>query len=228
MKLWAKFIYGTGEQGENGFILAKQPNFDPASQGSTFAHDALDHMPDGQHGDEGMANELLALGSMMYARGQARAFDQPPGIVLGQELAYHVGTCYFNLAQPRYRIPRLRNEQVELWIGEAIRITRNAAHEEWTDWCEQDEERLEHTLEDMACWLRIGYHRGKRRYCGGSPYNLAALHRKLAQDFEALCTRKGYISYGIPGDHGDQLRLWLDPKTLDSHLELVRAEDLYQ
>lgn len=170
------------DTGYEGLVPVWVRNAEPGSP-MTSAHDIMEHFP----GEINTDNELLALGAMLFIRGEGGYWHYLPHLRI-QCPGHHLSGDLHNMWEERYkwgdltdpgRTTRLESEQAEFWIEEAIRRTRKsltwnpnieAPSREWYRW--------------VQGWLRKGYRKAAKRYQNLSSYELTDIFWQMEKEIE--------------------------------------------
>lgn len=157
------------EHGSEGWLLIGGPSTYYPLSGMGIAHDIMEH----RWGDKGtIEEELMALGAMLYIRGEggywAKTYNPNPGYALSGD--YSDLFIQFNgmdgIENPG-RTVRASNE-VEYWIDTSFKHGRTHVLESF-----DDPTLMQTPLDDFFSrargWLRKGYRAAQKRY-RGIPY----------------------------------------------------------
>lgn len=214
----AKLAWGRGpNSNEWGWIVQGQPNFDPTDSGNVAAHDLLEHMRP-TRGATPIANELQALGVLMWGRGLAGSFPDP-AYSLAMEIEYHGYDIWYQLDRPPRVVPRLRDERLEEWIAHAMKETQTFLIRELTDevWDLERRRELRQKLEWTAMWLRIGVQRARRRYPTLGPGQFTSLFHNVGAAVGPLLDKDG--------EEGDYISVLIRPRERTATARVVRRYD---
>jgi hypothetical protein len=139
-----------------GFLEVGAPSeFEPLAPMGT-AHDCLEHFK----GDDGsIDHEFMALGCMLYIRGEGGYWNEPYEKNCSMELSATLWRYY----EQGYKMRDPASNRIE--ISESIQLVCEYARKGIPDEHHAvDRSRLRLFLEAAAYWLQVGYNRAIRKY----------------------------------------------------------------
>lgn len=171
------FVYKEHE--DHGFwgLAAKFMEGAEPGVGMTCAHDIVEHFPTVPLDNEG---ELLALGALLYGRGQGGYFKDlfsSVGTMMGGDLlrAWQGRDTWGDVTDPGPTRPL--EEHVEEWLQEAVVSCRQEVI--WD--CEEIPDSW---FEHAKGWLRKGFRKAAQRYAAHSSYQVSWMFKTLGHDLE--------------------------------------------
>lgn len=190
-----KFDKRESRYGGDGWILQGAPDtFDPLS-GMGVAHDLLEHK---RNDDGSKEDELMALGAMLFVRGEGGYFhlfphhpmaSTDPGYQMSGDLErlwqgdeHWEGACWDPVADPG-RTHRL-GEDVEAWIDSAVKYVREEI--EYDTCFERERARATAYLDAIPGWLRKGYRYARRRYARCSAGELTHMFHTIQEEADRM------------------------------------------
>jgi len=188
------------------FLLGAQP-----AQGFTCAHDIMEHFPGTLDSD----SEAMALGAMLYVRGEGGFFDLSR-LSIAQNISGDISSLdteahmWGDITNPGKTI-KLQSDEAEAWIEESIKLAieeiieeygQEPPHKEWGAW--------------VRGWLRKGYRKASRRYQADS---CSLTH--------AFMLMTAHLDEGLKrAEQSDIVRLSFVSKTLDMNVTIISPWDI--
>lgn len=206
------FVYGVDHQGNVGLVLKGAPNFDVAT-GFTAAHDILEHFG---VADQGIKEEMLAFGSMLYLRAEGdywclytQTRDPRPGPIMANDISRFVAESYEqgNALPDPGRTLKLEDYLEDVLDELAEECSRLYASEHEDN--EFDRDVYDKLIRYAIGWIRKGYRKAARRWNIDYAYRRAEFFKHVEDEFDAA--RKHV-------DAGDMLRVSVNIKSLEVNI----------
>ena len=222
MKELRRFVMRKDEDfGITGFVPEGSPmHFNSASEGGIVAHDAIEHIK----GDTSWQGELIALGQMLYIRGEGEYWSNYTQQVT-LDVAKHMSSDFLHFlpiegwfVPDPGRTTRL-DDDIEATIDRMFADLRRSIPYEFDP--EDDDRAPKAGQVDTACerirgWLRKGYRVAVRRFHGASAYQVADLFARIEREASDAIKQAGEELYY-------RLDIRYDTKTLKHSVVLVEA-----
>jgi hypothetical protein len=201
-----KYLYDVihnEEYGHLGLKIECIPNAE-AHGVLTAIHDLFEHFP-GMSDTDG---EAMALGAMLYCRGEGGFFDRSiPDTISGDLANLFIQSCEWGeLTDPGRTMPI--PDQVESWITSALvramrelRDEDHSFHSEWPHW--------------VKGWLRKGYRKARARYTLDS-LTISHVFRQMMGDMEKVFNQ---------AEERDFIEVNFVRKTLEYNIRLIHQWD---
>lgn len=186
MKINKTFTYTTSDARDNsGWVPNWIKGFD-ATAGFGLAHDVLEH----NHSPiASVENECIALGTLLWGRGQAGYWENYMG--KRGNWTFHenvIGDVVEFLSKADYCSPaRKRRFQLDDWIEEELDLTHKAVVEQWNSYKYDSEkqwspERIAELARNAISWMHYGFRVADRRYASINACHLCDIFWQIEND----------------------------------------------
>lgn len=219
------FVYERHEDfGSNGWREKDKPHFQPL-EGMAVAHDTLEHFPDDSREIE---HELMALGAMLWVRGphygRHAAWENIQASMTDVYPLHRWQDVPFGAPLPGMR-RRLSHDPCSIEgdfheLNETLfEFIRENCHN-GEDLKPNEVDFLKIFVDRVVPWLRHGYRRARRRYCGdgrpGYPGDLSSLFQKIQERADKLLKRCDFI--------GQEMTVDVNTRFYEAKVELVEEQ----
>ena len=173
------------EHGGQGWVLDSKPYFDPMD-GMGVAHDILEEFP---HGKDQPHDELLAMGALIFGRGEqwergresmiesvsyecTRVFDH-----VFYEKGYSLAFCHPNK-------PLQGDDEYYEAVIQAIgkHIAETNGNEDLREYDSDQAEKIIGEVENIKNWLRLGFRKARRRFNNLDGSDVAFLFERITNE----------------------------------------------
>jgi hypothetical protein len=209
------------EFGGEGWIMKGQPDFN-AGTGRMIAHDTLEHFA-GRY--DGITDEMLAFGSILYGRADGGWFNNTSNSNVAWHMSSDIGMMLRDMQYGDKEIKvapptrPLREDWLEETIQDAMHRAVKQANDEWGE--NEDPNAFSNSMKEvdrMIAWMRIGYRMARRRWHGCDAWSLSNLFVKIQEEVDLRYKH---------GDLGEELHVRVNPRTLEHRIYNTMAEDNY-
>ncbi|CAO3459659.1 hypothetical protein [Azospirillum argentinense] len=202
-----------------GLRPAHMPFFDPVG-GMGAAHDLMEH---GRRDNGSIEAEMMAFGAMIHVRADAgwwcerRTVNTDPAWHMGGEFP-EIWERDHDLLVPEPPPTRRAEDWVENLIDRCWREARRSTAERMLELLEETEEAeaweavdrmLGSTPDRFLGWMRLGYRRARRRYCGVDPSALMHTFNAVAAEVDKLVRTEDLVP-------GERYRVFAFPERCES------------
>lgn len=210
-----KFVWGIDNNRDvAGWIPSGMPNFDTGT-GQTVAHDSIEHFS----AQEGIENEMLAFGAMIYIRGEGSYLQLLPpvrhrnrdywdyGWHLSGDFARFLAESGANIKAPRNSAPV--DETAEELIASMVRHSASSMDDEMEVHSATFDRQA--VIERAVGWIRCGYRAAQKRFGSNSPDEVCYMFHRIETEID---------EEHATAEEGDTLIVRFSTETLEHTLTL--------